>query len=64
MHYDSENEAIDSGFVFFKIYGLLTVVLIILLIISGVYARLTPYEMWYDAIFDAINYAFSTMGTG
>ncbi len=64
VHYHNEQEAIGSGFAFLKVYMLLTVVLIILLVLSGWYARLTPYEMRYDNLFDAINYAFSTMGTG
>jgi trk system potassium uptake protein TrkH len=64
VHYDDEKEAIASGFAFFKVYALLTLVLIVALTISGYLARLTPYEMRYDSIFDAINYAFSTMGTG
>jgi Trk-type K+ transport system membrane component len=64
VHYDDEKEAIGSGFAFFKVYVLLTVILVVLLALSGWYARITPYEMRYDSIFDAINYAFSTMGTG
>ena len=64
VHYHDEKEAIGSGFAFLKVYILLTVVLIVCLFISGWYARLVPYEMRYDNLFDSINYAFSTMATG
>jgi trk system potassium uptake protein len=64
VKYDNDKEAIQSGLDFFKAYGGITLICIILLIISGLYFRITPYAEWYDAIFDAINYAFSAMGTG
>ncbi len=64
VHYDNEKEAVSSGRNFFKVYSILTIALIVLLIISGYWFRIIPYEVRYDAIFDAINYAFSTMGTG
>lgn len=64
VRYDNDQEAISSGYNFFKVYFMLTCILIVLLTISGWLFRIIPYEKWYDIIFDAINYAFSTMGTG
>ena len=64
VHYDDEKEAIWSGFSFLKIYFLLIFILIFLLILSWIYARIIPYQTWYDVVFDAINYAFSTIATG
>jgi trk system potassium uptake protein TrkH len=34
-----------------------------LLVLSWIFARITPYQTWYDIIFDAINYAFTTIAT-
>lgn len=64
VKYESDQEAIQSGRDFFKTYGLITLLCVVLLTISWWYFRETPYGVWYDAIFDAINYAFSAMGTG
>ena len=64
VKYDDDYEAIQSGYDFFKIYSLMTILLIVLLFVSGIYFRHTPYIHRYDALFDAVNYAFSTMGTG
>lgn len=62
--FDSEKDARLAGFDFMKIYGLITGLMIVSLFISGALFRQTPYQAWYDNIFDAVNYSFSTMGTG
>jgi len=64
VHYDSEKEAITAGVYFLKTYGLITLILVILLIISGLLFRTAPYEQWYDVGFDSFNHALSVMGTG
>ena len=64
VDFKNEEEARLSGFDFMKIYGLITGIMIVLMFISGALFRQTPYETWYDNAFDAVNYAFSTMGTG
>lgn len=64
IRYDSEKDAKSSGINFLKVYLTLTTSLFILLSISGWLWRNTPYKHWYDNLFDSINYAMSTMGTG
>ncbi len=64
MRFNTEAEARSAGFDFLKIYLLLTGIMCSLLIIAGVYGRSAPYTHVYDNVFDAVNHAFSTMGTG
>ncbi len=62
--YKSEQDAITSGKDFLKIYGTLSIICLVLLLISGALFRVTPYEAWYDNAFDASTMMFGTMGTG
>jgi trk system potassium uptake protein len=64
VEFENESEASESGFDFLKIYTLLTLVLFVLLVISGVYFGSKGYEKWYDNIFDAWIHTLGTMGTG
>ncbi len=63
-HYHDEQEAVKSGYDFIKVYMILTVALFILLLLSGAFAGIRPYDHWYENVFDAANHAVSTMGTG
>lgn len=60
----SEDDARTAGFDFLKVFGLLTGIMTVLLIISGALYRSTPYLHWYDNVFDAVNHSVSVMGTG
>lgn len=62
--YKSEQDAITSGKDFLKIYGTLSVICLVLLLISGALFRITPYEAWYDNAFDSLTMTFGTLGTG
>lgn len=62
--FKDESQAVMAGRDFFKAYGLLTAVMLVLMIVACVWFRQVPYVHWYDAIYDAINYTFSVMGTG
>ncbi len=62
--FKDEFEARNSGFDFIKVYSFLTILMIVLLIISGSLFRTLPYEHWYDNVYDAVNHSFSTLGTG
>lgn len=64
MHFTTEVEARNAGFDFLKIYLLLTGIMCAFLVIAGVYGRSSPYLHVYDNVFDAVNHALSTMGTG
>lgn len=64
VEFDTEKEALQSGYDFLKAYILLTIILITLLAFSGAYFRSLPYLHWYDNAFESINYAVSTLGTG
>lgn len=60
----NEHDARIAGFDFLKIYLLLTGVMFVALVFAGWYGRAVAYERTYDNVFDAVNHAFSTMGTG
>ena len=62
--FKQEEDAQAAGRDFLKIYILLTLILVLLLCLSGAWFRLNPYEAWYDNVYDAITTAFATMGTG
>lgn len=62
--FKDEFEARNSGFDFIKIYSLLTLIMFLLLIISGILFRETPYSNWFDNFFDALNHSLTTLGTG
>lgn len=62
--FDNDKDVVVAGYDFFKIYGLITLALVILLIYSGLYFRDKPYERWYENVYDSINHAVSVMGTG
>ncbi|MDQ7020922.1 MAG: potassium transporter TrkG [Candidatus Dojkabacteria bacterium] len=62
--FKDEHEARNSGFDFIKTYGLLTLIMIVLMLISGQFFRQQPYEHWYDNAYDSITHSFSTLGTG
>ncbi len=64
VHFASERDARTAGIDFLKIFGLLTVVLAVFLMVSGGIFRSTPHIHWYDNVFDAVNHAVSVMGTG
>lgn len=64
IRFNTEQDARNAGFDFIKIYLSLTGILFSLLLLAGVYGRAVPYTHWYDNIFDAVNHAFSIMGTG
>lgn len=64
VEFKDEKEALQSGYDFLKAYGLLTIVLIVLLYVSGMFFRSSPYLHWYDNAFESVNYAASTLGTG
>lgn len=64
VDFDSENDVRTAAFDFLKIYTLLTAMLFFLLLISGHFFRLHPYEHWYQNVFDSINHSVSVMGTG
>lgn len=64
VEYKDENEAVEAGYDFIKIFSLLTFFLFISLVITGTYFRTVPYQHFYDVIFDAFNHALSVMGTG
>ncbi len=53
-----------SGLNFLKIYILLTLILFLLLIISGALFRQKPYDNLHENIYDSLIYSFGTIATG
>lgn len=64
VEFESQTQARQSGFDFLKAYGLLTLIMFILLLISGFLFRTAPYQNWYDNVFDSVNHTMTTLGTG
>lgn len=64
IRFTSEEQARRTGFEFMKVYGLLTAALAALLFASGFLTKSGSYAHTYDNAFDAVNHAFSVMGTG
>lgn len=64
VEYDNEEAARESGFDFIKVYLLITGIMIVLMTISGFFFRQTPYTHWYDNVYDAVYFSFSSLGTG
>jgi trk system potassium uptake protein TrkH len=64
VHFEEEKEIVESGYDFLKICSLLAGILSILLILSGYFFRLTPYQTWYDNVFDSLIHTMGTLGTG
>ncbi|GAB4145258.1 MAG: TrkH family potassium uptake protein [Patescibacteria group bacterium] len=64
LEYRTESEAIRSGLKFGYIYTILLVSLFGLLLLSGTFFRATPYQYWYDNVYDALNFSISTIATG
>ncbi len=62
--FPDEPTSVEAGVDFLKIYSLLTLVLFLLLMISGALFRTTGYSTWYDDVFDSATHSFSVMGTG
>lgn len=62
--FESQEQARHSGFEFLKAYGILTVVMCMLMIVSGSLFRSTPYTHWYDNVYDSVTHTFSVLGTG
>ncbi|MCA9386008.1 TrkH family potassium uptake protein [Candidatus Dojkabacteria bacterium] len=64
VHYENESVAYQSGIYFLKIYTFLTVVMFLLLVVSGYFFRTEPYPSVVNDIYDAAIHAVSTLGTG
>jgi trk system potassium uptake protein len=64
IEFENKNSVFQTGKDFLKIYLLLIGILIVLLTISGAFFRQTPYQNWYDNVYDAVGHSFSTIGTG
>ncbi len=64
VNFDSQEEARNSGWSFLAAYGVVTMIMLVLMIISGANFRATPYEHWYDNVYDATTHTFSVIGTG
>lgn len=62
--FHDEKEAIQSGVDFLKAYVVLTSALFVLLVISGLFFRETPYPTFHQNIYESLNYSMSTLGTG
>ncbi len=62
--FEKDSDVETAGKDFLKVYGLITIVLCILLLFSGMFFREKPYKAWYDNAYDAVNHSFSVMGTG
>lgn len=64
VYFDSQEEARASGFSFLRAYIVVTGIMFVLMVISGANFRTTPYEKWYENIYDSATHTFSTIGTG
>lgn len=42
----------------------MTILMFVTMLISGLFFRTTPYEKWYDNVYDSAAHTFSTLGTG
>jgi trk system potassium uptake protein len=61
---ETEKEVVQSGVKFLKVYLFLFLLLAFLLTISGFIFRKENYFSWYDNLYDALNFAISTISTG
>lgn len=64
MEFESEEEARVSGWRFLVVYCSFSMVACGLLYISGIFFRATPYQNWYDNLYDSVNFALSAVATG
>ncbi len=64
MEFESEEEARVSGWRFLVVYCSFSMVACGLLYISGIFFRATPYQNWYDNLYDSVNFALSALATG
>ena len=64
VYFSSQEEARGSGWSFLRAYALISGIMLVLLLVSGSFFRVTPYTHWYDNAFDAVTHTFSTIGTG
>ncbi len=64
MSFPSEKAARESGLEFLQAYIVISVILTISLIVSGMFFRATPYRALHENVYDALIHMGSAMGTG